>query len=313
MSDATERNNKRLAEAYEEDLKNFSDKQDGKKAKNLAILEESLQLAMEFGQGIFEVSSAYRQRDLENIDRQKAYELELAGNNADARKQIEANYEKKQREIRIRQAKADRAAALYSIALNTAAGVMSVLSTGGGTRYADLGVSAGLLSLFVVAQGLIQAGIIVSKPIPQFKKGTRNAPGGLAVVAEAGPELIVSPKGQASYVEKPSIVPLEKGSQVYTADETMRLMQQMEATRILETSRARARMADDIQRGRAQQTREDFAYALKTSGMDYDRMKGVLAEAFKEHTTQVFIDGQEAQRQRQAQITRMVNQRNSFT
>lgn len=300
MAQATEKNNKRLADAYEKDLKDFGDKQDGKKAKTLAILEESLRLAGEFGQAIFDVSSAYRQRDLENLNRQKSHELELAGNNADARKRIEERFAEKQRELKIRQAKAERAMALFQIVIQTASAVMANILTP-------------FLIPFIIATAAVQTAAVLAAPLPQFAKGTRNAPGGLAVVGEAGPELIVSPKGQAAYVEKPSIVPLEKGSTVYTAGETKRLLEQAEASRILETSRARGRLADDIQHNHDRQIRDNFTYALKTAGMDYDRMKGVFAEAFKEHTTQVFIDGQEAQRQRQAKITRHVQRRNSFT
>ena len=59
--------------------------------------------------------------------------------------------------------------------------------------------------------------------IPPFAEGTKNAPGGMALVNELGPELI-SDNGRAYIANggKPAIVNLSKGAIVLTAEETKR-------------------------------------------------------------------------------------------
>jgi TP901 family phage tail tape measure protein len=79
---------------------------------------------------------------------------------------LNRQYERKKFEMELKQAKRARKMALIEIALNTAKGVMSVLSTGGGTAYADFGVSAGILSALVIATGAIQAATVMKKPLP---------------------------------------------------------------------------------------------------------------------------------------------------
>jgi hypothetical protein len=68
--------------------------------------------------------------------------------------------------------------------------VTSVLSTGGGTHYADFGISAATLSAIVIANGLIQAGLVLSQRLPAYFKGRKGGPAELAQLAERGPELV---------------------------------------------------------------------------------------------------------------------------
>ena len=73
--------------------------------------------------------------------------------------------------------------------------------------------------------GLIKIAFATARSqIMKFEKGTDFAPGGLAIVGEKGPELIQTPSGRFSLSPNgPSLTYLEKGSKVFTADETKAL------------------------------------------------------------------------------------------
>ncbi len=148
---------------------------------------------------------------------QKQVELEAAGNNASARAAIEAKYLREQAVLNRKKAKADRDNALFQIAINTAMGVSSAAS------------SVFTLPLIpgIIAIGAIQAALVLSRKIPQFKKGTENSPEGPAIVDDGGgPELIIGPDGRIREIggNGPRLTYLEKGSKVKTAEETKRLL-----------------------------------------------------------------------------------------
>ena len=112
--------------------------------------------------------------------------------------------------------------------LNTAQAVTAVLSTGGGTRYADFGITAGILSAFVIAQGLAQLVAIESKPLPNYFKGRSGGPAELAVVAEHGPELIGQESTGFRLVAQQGITRLNAGDQVFTTPKTHEVMRDHE-------------------------------------------------------------------------------------
>jgi hypothetical protein len=69
--------------------------------------------------------------------------------------------------------------------------------------------------------GAVQIGVIASQPIPQFAKGTRRAPRGMAIVGERGRELIAGPDGLALSPGTASLVNLGRGGQrIYNNRET---------------------------------------------------------------------------------------------
>jgi TP901 family phage tail tape measure protein len=74
--------------------------------------------------------------------------------------------DRKKAAVEHKQAKRKRTMALADVAISTAKGVMSVMSTGGGAEYADFGVSAAILSALVIATGVAQAAMIMNEPLP---------------------------------------------------------------------------------------------------------------------------------------------------
>lgn len=119
-------------------------------------------------------------------------------------------YAEKEKAIKIAQAKQDKELALFQAIINTASAVIKALPN------IPLSVFAGIL-------GAAQIAVIASKPIPAFKKGTDNAPGGPSLIGEAGAELYYS-NGKWGYASKPTILDLPQGAKVIPAAETSKIL-----------------------------------------------------------------------------------------
>lgn len=185
-----------------------------KQEKKQAILEEAAQLLINIGNAANEVYSAQLDQQLAALSKQKENDLAIAGDNAEAKQRIEANFDREQAKVKRKQAVAAKAAALFEIALNTGIAVAKAV--------AAAPVTFGLpFSAFALANGAIQAALVLAKPIPAFAKGTQSSPYGPALVGEAGPELLEY-NGTRKLVSKPTVVHLKGGTKVYTAKETIK-------------------------------------------------------------------------------------------
>jgi len=159
--------------------------------------------------------SAIYDRQASNLEKAKAKELSNEKLTADQRTAIEDKYAKKVNEIKRKQAIADKAAALFSIALNTAIAAMKVAG--------QTGVGAALAVPLVLALGALQAATVLARPLPAYKDGVRNAPKGLALVGEAGSELLHK-NGSVQLIDQPSLINLSGGEDIYKHSDTMRIM-----------------------------------------------------------------------------------------
>lgn len=144
---------------------------------------------------------------------QKKYDKEVT--------KIDQDLDAKKADIEYKQAKRQKALSIMNIAMNTAMAIMSVMSTGGGTRFADMGVTAAILTGIVTAMGALQIATVMAQPLPAkgYEQGlyqdyvTREQDGkkfkssyggktrsGLVsktshfLVAENGPEMVIDNK-----------------------------------------------------------------------------------------------------------------------
>ncbi|WP_080057179.1 tape measure protein [Spirosoma aerolatum] len=162
----------------------------------------------------FDVRAAFLQQDLDNLEKQKQYELDLAGSNDEQKKAIESKYAQRQKQIRRKQAEDEKLAAIFSIAISTAKAVAEALPN------LVLAALAGSL-------GLIQGIAVAAKPLPEFWKGTQDAPEGPAWVGERGYELIESQKGGKPYYRlaaEKQIMYLNRHDRVMTHQETKQFL-----------------------------------------------------------------------------------------
>ncbi len=139
------------------------------------LRQRTIDEAINLGNNLFNFSQSLSGRQSTLLERQFEKDIKAAGDNEKKREDIERKFAIEKAKITRKQAVLDKAQALLNIGINTAMAVTAVASTGGGTRYADFGISAATLSALVVASGLVQAGIVLAKPLPEipsFSKGT---------------------------------------------------------------------------------------------------------------------------------------------
>lgn len=235
---------------------------------------QSVDLAGEAGQALLQIFNdqavAESEQRLSQLEKEKELELAAVGNNAAAREAIEKRFAQKEKEERIRRARIEKNQALFQIALETAIGAARAVAASP--------LTFGMPFLpFVIAQGAIQAAVVAARPIPAFKKGTKNAPQGLAIVGEEGPELIEKNGRMWITPGKASFVRLTGGEKIHTAKETERIIERAEKQTIVsnmsDTSAVKAALS--ISQARQVETREVIRDSMRIN-------TGQLQQAFQQ-------------------------------
>lgn len=231
-----------------------------------------------------------------------------AGENNELREALEAEHQRKQAVLRRKEAENEKRQALFSIILNTAKAVAQDLG-----RY-GLPFALPFIAADVLLGG-IQAALVASRPVPQFFKGRRGGEAvPLAEVAERGPELIREAKTDTyRYVAKRAFVPLAAGDDVFTAEETRRIMagaaadaQQLRAPLQLgsalgaATAAIQAGRVEVMQGGRAGEMQE-IRDAMRANTAALGRLKQV--------TVNVTGEGATAEIRQGSNLVRSLNQR----
>jgi len=155
-------------------------------------------------------SRAQIEGQLKAIEAKKAEEL----------KAIEA----KKRESQRKQFIINKAIAVAEIGMNTAQAVMAT--------YKNLGSPWGIpFAIAVGAIGAVQAGLVMAQPIPEFDKGTENAPNTPFLVGEKGAEF-VEHKGKTQLVTEPTVMTGMGGAKITSRVETQKILQSQQKDRV---------------------------------------------------------------------------------
>lgn len=148
----------------------------------------------------------------QRLEQERDVALLFAGESATAREEIERQYDERRKAIQRRQAEAQKKVAIFNSIVNTAQGVTSALATAN----IPLAILIGIL-------GAVQTTMIASQQIPQFYKGTDNAPEGWAYTQEKGAEIITDKSGKIKSFgsdKGAQLTYLNKGDKVYTAEQS---------------------------------------------------------------------------------------------
>ncbi|AKD55035.1 hypothetical protein [Spirosoma radiotolerans] len=220
---------KKLDDAVAKNAIDKSNEETETKKKNGALLREQQQkladLAIEIAttsvNGIFSIEQQKTQNQLSELEKRKDYELQLAGDNADAKAAIEKKFDRESAELKRKQDRQNRAQALFNIGISTAVAVVKTLAEGG-----PLGIP---LAIAIGVLGAVQAGIVLGTPMPAYKTGKRSTDAyeGRALAGEAGAELFVDREGNAQLFDKPTLFNTKRGDTVYTASETAAILSGM--------------------------------------------------------------------------------------
>lgn len=192
-----------------EELKDRQDRadqrdQDGQSKKE-AIIAKSFETTSEIANRFTNLRIEQIQQELTAIEFQRDRELQLAGDNERQKWEINRQFDGKRKELQRKQVIAEKANALFQIALNTAIGISSALKTP-------------FLIPFIAGLGAIQAAVVLATPIPQFDKGKESTPKDY-IAGEKRPELRKS-KGKWSLVDKPTLFQDSAGDKIVSGKET---------------------------------------------------------------------------------------------
>jgi hypothetical protein len=259
-----------------------------------------------------EQSSANIQQRIDNLEQEKQREIQLAGNNAAARESIEKKYNEKIAKEKRKQAQQEKNFQLFNVAINTAAGVVKSIAQWG------MPFALPFIAL-TIGQGLLQAALIASRPIPQFKKGTKNAPKGLAVTGEEGFEFIERRGQLYKSGDGPTLTMLEGGEKIFTHDESKRMLERsmkaQEAKQLAETAMLHGSLAAQIRKGQQMESIHVMAEAMKQGGMNQDVIEKAFEKAVRGIPVHQHIYDERGYRKRLEEMnqkTTYLNNRYSF-
>jgi hypothetical protein len=177
-------------------------KKEEKRKKDLIEAEQELAAAkMEILSGAANIGATLFDRQAANLDAQYKKDIAAAGDNAAAKTKIEEEYNKKKTALARKAALADKAAALFSIYIDTAKGVANAASK----------IITLPLVPWIIANGVIQAALVAARPLPQFSEGGHTGPGGKyepAGIVHKG-EYVVNADMVASPAFRPMIEAME--------------------------------------------------------------------------------------------------------
>ena len=147
------------------------------------------------------------------LEKEKSVALQFAGESVSGQEEIQKQYEEKKRQIANREAQAKKKQAIFNIAIDKAQAIVASLKTD----------PTGLLAIGIGLLGLAQIGIVQSQEVPQFFKGTDNAPEGMAWTQEKGREIITDKSGKIKSTgsdKGAQLTYLSKGDKVFTAEKS---------------------------------------------------------------------------------------------
>jgi tape measure domain-containing protein len=232
-------------------------------AQKREIQQELVELATASTAAVFQIVNDQREADLISLQKSMEHELSLVQGNETAQNRIKKEYARKEAEIRTKQARAEKAQAIFTIALNTIKAVSS---------------ASPVVPLMVIAAalGAIQLAAAIAKPIPQFAKGTQSAPEGYAEVAERGPEIRES-RGRKYLYSEPTVTYLERGDKVYTASQTRAMLEQGKRGQTVDDILNRGRVANQVRGDYAVQQQMAVARAA-ANNIDYDKIADAVVK-----------------------------------
>ena len=196
-----EANQKREAEIVKEMTRIIEEEE----KKRQAVREKTLELGQTLTDGAFDLYQARLNKELSLLDKRYSEEIRLADGNQQKIDQLNQEKAEKERELKIKQFKADQAAAAARVIFTLAEQIM---------KY---GVSNPPLAFLAGGIAAAQLGFIAAQPVPEFAEGTKGKPfkGGKAIVGERGVEKVVTESGKVYFTPPTAtLVDLPKGSQV---------------------------------------------------------------------------------------------------
>ena len=166
--DADEQLRSELAEVEQTRQKNIREQElqelQAHEDKKREIKEGAINASIELSGILFDFQNQQLNNQIAALEFQAQREIELAGDNEAAKIAIEERSQKKIAELRAKQARNEKAQAIFSTIINTARAVVGALPNIP-------------LSVIIGSLGAAQTAAIAARPIPRFARGTKKVPG----------------------------------------------------------------------------------------------------------------------------------------
>jgi tape measure domain-containing protein len=170
-------------------------------------LLKTFELTQIISDASFDIYQKRLNNEMKLLNNRFEEEIRLADGNKQKIDEIEKRRAEKQREIQLKQFKAEQAAAVARVIFETASMI---------AKWATNPITAPLAALSLAVQAA-QIGAILAQPVPEFAEGTKGKPfkGGKAMVGERGVEKVVTESGKVYFTPPTAtLVDLPKGSHV---------------------------------------------------------------------------------------------------
>lgn len=220
-----------LAEKVRDAKINAVDKSAEVDKRKMDKIAETIQAISDLLGGFADLGTAIFERKMEEVEAEQdandeAYDREveriekleengaISTEEAEARKcaakdktaKKNAELEKKKAALQEKQAKFDKANNIIQTIMATSLAIMKA--------WTNPFAAPGIIPL-IIAQGAVSLATIIAQPIPKYAKGTKDHPGGLAIVGDGGKkEGIVTNNGLFITPDKPTLVDLPAHAQV---------------------------------------------------------------------------------------------------
>lgn len=220
-----------LAEKVRDAEINAVDKSAEANKRKMDKIAETIQAISDLLGGFADLGTAIFERKMEEVEAEQdandeAYDREveriekleengaISTEEAEARKRAaedktakkNAELEKKKAALQEKQAKFDKANNIIQTIMATSLAIMKA--------WTNPFAAPGIIPL-IIAQGAVSLATIIAQPIPKYAKGTKDHPGGLAIVGDGGKkEGIVTNNGLFITPDKPTLVDLPAHAQV---------------------------------------------------------------------------------------------------
>ena len=205
------------AEVYKEAERDKLEATRQAEAQKESIIEASFELLQQAQNTGFEIFQNNLSREQQALQRRFEIELKAAGDNEEAKQRIQAQFDQKERQLRIKQARSEKSQALFNIAIDTARNAV---------RLFPLTVPPGILSALAIAQGALQAAAVASRPIPQFFRG--KEPGeyeGLATWGEKGFEILERDNKLYKSPDQTTLINVKKQDTIFDHETSQRILE----------------------------------------------------------------------------------------
>jgi len=191
---------KQYQAGLDEEVKKKKEAEERKQAIEAKVSEITQTLV----QGGFDLYQANLSNEMTSLQKRYDQEIRLADGNQQKIDQLNEEKAAKEKEIKIKQFRAEQLAATARVIFSTAEQLMS-------------SALKPALIPYIISLSAAQIGLIAAQPVPEFAEGTKGKPfkGGKAIVGERGVEKVVTESGKVYFTPPTAtLVDLPKGSQV---------------------------------------------------------------------------------------------------